>query len=293
MRMLSIIALASLLGCASVTPGHVVLAVDLTAASEAARYDIVHGGRYWPALSPNTDYYQMPIMEQRSVWTRDINEGNPTDESITFAGRDGQPVNVDIGIGYQLSPDDAGIIDMVKKYGPRLDTIIDGRVRDSVRNSLNLCAAPYTVEQIYGDQKGPLMDCALKTVNDEYSPNGLTITRLTLNSEIRLPEKVKVAMEEANAAVQRAVQARNEVETTVAEGEKKVAAAKAAAEARIIEARAAADADTIRTKALTPEVIRLKEIQNTSDMIEKWNGVLPVTVMGDSSIPLVQLSNNK
>lgn len=276
-----------LLACSTVTPGNVVLAVSATAADEASRYSVIRGGRYYASI--NVDHYDIPTTEQRAVWTREVAEGSTVDESISFAGLDGQPVNVDIGVAYIVAPTDEAIIGLARKYGPRLDQIIDGRVRDSTRNALNLCAGVYTVEQIYGEKKGDLLDCVHRSVRAEYEPNGLLIERLTLNSEIRLPEKVKAAMESRITASAEAERVRREVETIKAEGEKKVAAAQAEAEALRLKAESEAAADRARASAITPETIRLKELEVQAAYAARWDGKLPVTVLGDA-MPLVDFT---
>jgi regulator of protease activity HflC (stomatin/prohibitin superfamily) len=133
------------------------------------------------------------------------------------------------------------------------------------------------------------MECAHKLVRDEYEPNGLLIERLTLNSEIRLPTKVREAMEGRITASAEAERVRREVETIEAEGAKKIAAARAEAEALRLEAESEAAADKARASAITPETIRLKELEVQAAYAEKWNGQLPTTIMGDS-VPLLQLT---
>lgn len=275
-----------LTACSTVTPGNAVLAVNVAATDESQRYRVIRGGRYWSG--PNTDYYDIPTTEQRAVWAKAPTEGSAVDESITFAGLDGQPVNVDIGVAYIVAPTDEAIIGLARKYGPLVDQIIDTRVRDSTRNALNLCAGSYTVEQLYGEAKGALMECALTKVRGEYEPNGLIVERLTLNSEIRLPTKVREAMESRITASAEAERVRREVETIRAEGEKKVAAAQAEAEALRLEAESEAAADKLRASAITPETIRLKELEVQAAYAAKWNGQLPTTILGDS-VPLVQM----
>lgn len=275
-----------LTACSTVPPGHVVLADRVIASDPTQRFSVIHGGRYWAGI--NTNYYELPAMEQRSVWTQSETEGSPNDESITFAGRDGQAVNCDVAIGFSLSPDDASIIQMVQTFGADLNLTIDGRVRDSVRSALNMCASTFTVEQIYGEQKGPLFDCALKKVQEEYGPKGLNVVRLTLNSEIRLPERVKTAMEAANAATQQAIQVRNEVEKTRAEGEKRIAEAQAAAEAVRLKAEAEAKANNLLSQSLTPAVLESRRLEVQQQIAEKWNGQLPNTMLGEG-VPLLSL----
>ena len=272
-------------GCQTVTPGNVVLAVSATAPEES-RYSVIRGGRYWP--SPNVDHYDIPTTEQRAVWARSVTEGEAADESITFAGLDGQPVNVDIGVAYIVAPTDEAIVGLAKKYGPRLDQVIDGRVRDSVRNALNLCAGVYSVEQLYGEKKGALMECVRDKVHGEYEANGLLVERLTLNSEIRLPPKVAAAMEARITASAEADQVRREVEKVRAQGEKEVAAAQASSEALRLSAEAEAAADRLRSEAITPTTLRLKELEVQAAYAAKWDGKLPVTTLG-GGVPLLDL----
>ena len=277
----ALISFASLLpvsGCATVTPGTAVIGVWVTSPTEAERYTVIRGGRYWSGV--NWDYYKIPTIEQRSVWTQAVTEGSPTDESISFAGKDGQPVNVDIGIGYIVAEKDEDLIKMVKLYGLDLDQTIDGRVRDSVRNALNMCASTYNVEAIYGEQKQAIMDCALNKLQTEYGPNGLNFTRLTLNSEVRLPDKVKTAMEASTAASQEAEMTRRQVEQAKAEGEKTLATAEADAQSTLARATAQAQANDLLSKSLTPQVIEQQKLDVQRKWVEKWNGVLPTTALG-------------
>jgi regulator of protease activity HflC (stomatin/prohibitin superfamily) len=297
----AIFAMIGLGGCATVTPGEVTIQVAVCGTSEDVdRYTVIHGGRYWS--SPCSEFYKIPTREQRAVWTRSANEGSPNDESITFSGIDGQPVNIDMGIGYMVNAEsDDDIIKMVRTYGPDLEVTIDSRVRDSARDALNMCAAAdeYTVQDIYGAKKDELLSCAEKSLQEEFNDNGLIVTRLTLNSEIRLPPTIKSRMEEAQAATQEADKVRRQVEMTKAEGEKRVAAAEAAAAARKLEAESTAEAMQIRaeaeaeanriiTRSLTPEVLKMRQLEIQLKQAERWDGKLPQTIMG-SEVPMIMV----
>jgi len=277
-------------GCASTEPGHVILEVKLNSASEDSRYSIRRGGRYWPGFSPNTDYYPLPVMEERAVWTRSEDEGSETDESITFAGKDGQPVNIDVGVAYRIdTTNDDTIIRMVRTYGPNLNQTIDGRVRDTVRDSLNMCASHMTVEQIYGEGKQELMLCVTERTAKTYHDYGLLITRVTLTSDVRLPESIKTAMANANVATQTAIQARNEVATVRAEGEKRLAQAQAEAEAQLIQARAQAEMNDLLSRSVTPNVLQLRRLEIQEAAINKWSGSLPTTMPPGSAVPFIEI----
>lgn len=228
MRGIVSLALLSLVGCSTVTPGVSAVVVDVCGVKEdVERYSVVKGGKVW--IGTCRDVYWIPTREQREVWSKVPEEGETADESITFAGLDGQPVNIDLSIGYQIPPEDASIINMVRTFGGDVDLTIGTKVRDSVRNALNMCAGSLqmSVQDIYGAGKESLFLCVEKKVQQEYNPHGLIITRVALNSEIRLADNIKEAMQRAQEATQNADRARREVDQTRAEGEKKIAEAEA------------------------------------------------------------------
>lgn len=280
LTMLSLLCVMSLTGCSTVTPGTVVLEVPVCG---GGTQQVLRQGRYWPALSYCTNYYDIVSREQRQVWAKSSLEGADADESLTFAGKDGQAVNADIGIGYVIAEYDADVISMVTTFGYDLDSTIHSRVRDSVRNGLNMCASTMSVDEIYGARKEELFTCAEQKVQDEYNEKGLTITRLTLNSEVRLPAQVKAAMEASTAATQDAQRVEREVASAEAEGKKTVATARAAAEARLAGAEAEAKSNQIVSDSLTSQLLELKRLEIEKVRAERWDGKLPVVSGGEGS----------
>lgn len=278
-----ILGCAFLTGCSTVTPGTVVLEVPVCGGNTS---QVLRMGRYWPALSYCTNYYSIVSREQRQVWASTSLEGNPLDESITFAGKDGQAVNIDVGVGYVIADADADVLKMVQTFGYDVDSTIHSRVRDSVRNGLNMCASSMSVDEIYGPRKEELFTCAEKKVQEEYNPKGLVITRLTLNSEVRLPKQVKEAMEASTAATQDAQRVEREVASAEAEGKKTVATARAAAEARLAGAEAEAKSNQIVSDSLTPALLELKRLEIEKTKAERWDGKLPA-VSGGSGTSMI------
>lgn len=281
----------SLLACSDVLPpGSVLLRVD-NAADEEHRYTVQRDGTYNCTTSPYLQCFQIDLTERRLVWNKDHSEGKPIDESITFSGADGQAVNVDVGIATQIVGTDVQIVALARKYTAAgmhdFDHLVDTRVRDATRDALNRCASTMSVEQIYGEKRGEIFDCALKSLQEQYEPEGIHIEKLTLNSPIRLPESIQASMEARISATADADKTRRQVDTITAEGEQKVAAAKAEAEATTIKAEAQANADRTRAAAITPETLRLRELDIQAAAIEKWDGKLPASTNGSGMfIPL-------
>lgn len=276
-------------GCATVTPGTAVVEVPVCGGNSAPQ--VLHQGRYWPALAYCTNYYTIVTREQRAVWTLGSTEGSPVDESITFAGKDGQKVNIDVGVGFAIAPTDTDMLKMVQTFGYDVDQIIHTRVRDSVRNGLNMCASPMTVDEIYGPRKEELFKCAEDKVQEEFNPKGLLITRLTLNSEVRLPKQVQEAMEASTAATQNAQRVEREVASAEAEGKKTVATARAAAEARMASAAAEADANRLIASSITAELLKLRELDIEQKKAERWDGKLPVVSGGGNASMILDVGS--
>ncbi len=285
MRNLLLTLALTLTGCATVTPGTVVLEVPVC---DGSAPKVLRQGRYWPVFSYCTDYYPIDSREQRQVWTNADGEGNKDiDESITFAGKDGQRLNVDVGIGFSIATKDEDIVMMTRTFGYDVAGTIHTRVRDSVRNALNMCASHMSVDDIYGVKKEELFACAEQKVQSEYNDRGLVITRLALNSEVRLPPQVQEAMEAATAATQHAQRVEREVAATEAEGKKTVAAARAQAEARLAGAEAEAESNRIISDSITPSLLKMKQMDIEMKKAEKWDGSLPkVSGGGDTSLIL-------
>lgn len=277
-------------GCASsIPPGSIMLKVDNNAA-EDSRYNISRSGTY-TCYGLYTECYLIDLTEHRIVWNKAITEGNPFDESITFSGSDGQAVNVDVSTAYQILGSDEQIVALARKYTAegihQADNLVNTRVRDATRDSLNRCAQTMTVEQIYGERRSEVFDCALLMLQAQYEPEGLHIERLNLNGAVRLPATIQTSMEARISMTADADRVRREVDKVTAEGEKTIAAATAAAEATRIQSEAQATADKLRASAITPETLRLRELEIQAAAIEKWNGQLPVSTSGQGMfIPL-------
>lgn len=309
-----------LTGCYTVSPGTAILRVHVCG-GEANPYTVHTSGRLWSG--PCTDDYEIPLQEQRSAWE------STSGEAISFSGVDGQAVSVDVGIAYQVENNDEKIVHLARTYGVGvpLEQIIDGKVRDVTRDSLNDCAATLlvtdgvseaaasrkglTVQDIYGAEKTALFECAERMVREEFAADGLLITRLTLNSDIRLPERIKTAMEEAQKATQEADRIKRELEGTRATEEKKIIVAEADAKERTLRAQAEADskkisaqadadamliaaaaeaeANTTVARSLTPAVLEARRLEIEAARVRAWKGDVPDVVLGEGASTMIRL----
>ena len=93
-------------------------------------------------------------------------------------------------------------------------------------------------------------------------------------------------MEASTAATQNAQRVEREVASAEAEGKKLVATAKAAAEAQLTQANAQAEANRVIASSITPELLKLRQLEIEQRKAEKWDGRLP-TVSGGANTSMI------
>ena len=64
------------------------------------------------------------------------------------------------------------------------------------------------------------------------------------------------------------------------------------AEQKVAQAKAEAEALKLQKQEVTAELLKLREIENQRKAIEKWDGKLPQTMMGNS-VPFIQIGAGK
>jgi len=278
-KLLLVGAIAAVLsGCSNVNVGEVGIKVHLLGGDKGVDSEQLGPGRYW--IGMNEQLYTFPTFMQNYTWTKDKTEGSPTDESITFQTKEGLSVNADIGITYTLQPDKVPVL--FQKYRKGIDEITHVYLRNLVRDAINTESSTKPIESVYGEGKAELIKAAEVRVRAEIEQYGIHLDHLSWVGNIRLPETVTNAIDAKISASQIAITRQNEIETAKAEAQKAIAVAEGEANARLLVAEAEAKAIRLKGEAVrnNPGVAEL-------NAIEKWNGVLPVTMLPNSSVPMI------
>ena len=278
-KLLLVGAIAAVLsGCSNVNVGEVGIKVHLLGGDKGVDSEQLGPGRYW--IGMNEQLYTFPTFMQNYTWTKDKNEGSETDESITFQTKEGLSVNADIGITYTLQPDKIPVL--FQKYRKGIDEITHIYLRNLVRDAINTESSTKPIESVYGEGKAELIKAAEVRVRNEIEQYGIHLDHLSWVGNIRLPETVTNAIDAKISASQIAITRQNEIETAKAEAQKAIAVAEGEANARLLVAEAEAKAIRLKGEAVrnNPGVAEL-------NAIEKWNGVLPVTMLPNSSVPMI------
>lgn len=274
-RLILAFLLIALAACSKVPAGYVGVKFNLYGSDKGVQMHELPPGRYW--LSWNEELYTFPTFTQTYTWQRA--DGN--DESLTFGTVEGLSVNADVGITYAITPDK--VTTLFQTYRKGVDEITNTFLRNMVRDALVKQASTIGIESVYGKGKADLIEAVQRDVAAQVAPIGINVEKVYWIGDLRLPQNVTVAINAKIQATQMAEQRKNEVAQAQAEAAKEVAKAEGDAKARLTLAESEAQAIRVKGEALrqNPAVIEL-------NMVERWDGKLPVYQLGSASA-LVQL----
>lgn len=276
---LALVIFFSIFSCNYVEPGYVGIKVNLYGEDRGVDENSLSSGYVWYNRWM-TKVYEYPTFVQRAVFTQSVTEGSPTDESISFASREGIQVSADVGLHYQIPSENAKNI-FVKIRGP--ESAVREYLKSKMRDAINSVSSEMDVNEIYGEGKVKLLNDA-KALLSKNIGNEINIEMLTFVSALRLPENVQTSINMTIQAKQAAIAAENKVAQSKAEAQQKIEEARGRSEAVLLEATKQAEANITLAKSLTPELVNWRAL-------EKWNGVLPSVSGG--AVPFIQLPTKK
>jgi regulator of protease activity HflC (stomatin/prohibitin superfamily) len=265
--------------------GHVGIEINLAGTQRGPSDIPIRTG--WVFYSPiRSQVIEFPTYVQTVKWTRDIEEGSPTNEEMSFNSREGMQIMADVSLSYSIDP--AKVPHFYVKYRvDRLNLFTQGILRDIVRNSLNQVASNYTVEEIYGPKKGAFLAETEKLIQEKIAAVGVMIQQFGFIGAPHVPEMIARSITEKARAVQEAERARNELEVARAEAAKKIAEAQGDATSSVTRARGEAESNRIRQTSITPQLIAWRKLENQRVLVERWNGQLPQ--VESSNAPILAL----
>lgn len=255
----------SLSACSYVPAGHQGIIVNLYGSDKGINMESVGVGSYF--VGWGKQLFIFPTFLQNYTWTAE----NSPDESITMQTSEGLTINSDVGITYNIRPEN--VTKVFQKYRLGVDEITNTFLRNMVRDAMNTVASTMTVEQLYGHGKESFITQVNSIVKNEAAEDGIDVDKIYLIGTFRLPQTVIDSINSKIQATQNAMKVENEVATAKAEAQKTV-----------IEAQARADANNIIARSVTPEFLQYQAVQ-------RWNGILP-QVTG-SATPFVSIPNVK
>lgn len=185
------------------------------------------------------------------------------------ASKDLQEVKTTIALNYHLMPD------QVNKLYQNIGTDFKSRVIDpSIQEAVKAATAKFTAEEAITKRQA-VREEMKRLITDRLQREYILVDEVSI-TDFDFSNEFNRAIELKVTAEQQALKAKNDLERVKMEAEQRIAQAKAEAEAIRIQAESI-------SKQGGQSYVQLKAI-------EKWNGVLPVQMIPNATVPFLDLN---
>lgn len=178
--------------------------------------------------------------------------------------------NIKIAVNYGVDKQKANVL--YREIGKDFKSII---IEPAIYETMKSAIANYTAEELV-TKRQEVSNLAQETLTNKLKDEGINITSLSM-TDLSFSEEFDQAIEKKQVVEQQTQQAKYELEKARVENEKKVENAKAEAEVM-----------KQQNQEITEKTLELKRLEVKQKLIEKWNGQLPTTSLGDN-IPMLNI----
>lgn len=216
----------------------------------------------WYFTPPGVTIYEYPVYTNNYTWKGD--------EQFTFQDRNGLSMSADVSVAYHADATKTPIL--FQKYRVEMDGILNGAMRNTIRNAIVANASTMSVEEIYGPKKAALIEASRQQASKYLEQYGLHIEQLFWASNIHLPQNIQQQINARVANEQEALAAQASVATNEARARSMVAIAEGKAKSLQIEQQAIQN---------SPQIVELRAV-------EKWDGHLPQYMTAGAPVPFIK-----
>lgn len=171
--------------------------------------------------------------------------------------------NIKVAVNYNVDKSKANTL--YREIGKDFKgVIIEPAIYESVKQGMS----QYTAEELIA-KRSEVSNVIVTLLTDKLESRGIAITALNI-TDFSFSQEFDDVIEKKQVTEQQTQQAKYELEKTKVENEKKIENAKTEAEVM-----------KQQNEQITEQTLKLKELENQSALIEKWNGQLPTTVTDD------------
>ncbi len=233
-------------------------------------------------LGYGEEIHPYPTRQRLYSYTRDPDERGTENEQMLFNDSRGLQMSGDVQI--QAAARGECVPELFNTWRLDFDDLISGPIRLDVQAAISVETEKTTVEKLYSGERQIVLASALKPIQAKWSPYCVDISQLSWAGPIRYPAAIMEAIQQKTATDQATQNAQATVLQREAEARALVAQATGAADAEIERARGEAEAARLRGIAIRANPQILQQV-----WIEKWDGRLPVYMLGEDSSQLIQL----
>lgn len=217
---------------------------------------------------------------------------NYKQEGVESYSQDQQPAKLKLSVTFHVTPD--SVEDFYRRFNADIETVLNRLIWPNLMREAKTVFGHYTAQRVVAD-RGPLNVAVTEALRQSiaYDPV-VTIDSVQIEDiawspqyitaiEARMHAEVEVQQLQQNLARER-VQAEITVTKAKAAADATVAEATAKAQSTRLAGDAEAAAITAKTQALAQNAALIELTK-----AEKWNGVLPATMVPGSAVPFINV----
>jgi regulator of protease activity HflC (stomatin/prohibitin superfamily) len=215
-------------------------------------------------------HFRIPLAQKLNLVNVSIQKGEGDGDA---ASRDLQTVHTRVALNYHVKPEAAMTVfrDLGNEPGARI-------IIPSVQEAVKAVTARFTAEELIA-KRTDVRDQIVAQLRERLARHGIVVDEFSIVN-FNFSRSFNDAIEAKTTAEQLKLKAERDLQRIEVEAKQRVA-----------QARAEAESLAVQRQQVTPELIRLREMENQRQAIEKWDGKLPNVAGG--AIPFINVSNAK
>ena len=204
--------------------------------------------------------FKVPYMEQ--IITIDCRTKKIESKSEAST-KDLQTVIAEIAVNYNVEREEANRL--FREVGISYENII---ITPAIQESIKSTMAAYTAEELI-TKRAEVSNKIQTTLTDKISERGFKVTEFNITN-IDFSQEYDEAIEAKAVKQQEVITAQAELEKQKIQNEKEISIAEK--DAKVME---------LQNSQITENTLKLRKIEAMQKFINKWNGVLPTTMVGE------------
>jgi len=209
-------------------------------------------------IAPWNDVYVYEVKEQK------------VEESMDILDKNGLSMNIEITV--RFNPNYSQIGYLHEEFGK---SYVDRLVIPEVRSSARKVMGRYQAEEIYSTKRNEVETTIIEETKDILAGNNVEVKALLIRS-IRLPEKIRQAIDDKLKQEQEAAAYRYRLDKESSEAERKR-----------IAAEGEATANKIINSSLTTSLLKMRGIEATIELSKSNNAKVVIIGSGEDGMPLI------
>lgn len=188
------------------------------------------------------------------------------------SSKDLQQITTELTLNFHL--DGKRVANIYQQIGD-LDTVGDRIISPIVQEAVKAATANYNAEELI-TKRPEVRDAIKNSITTRLTHYGIDVDDFSITN-FDFSQTFNEAIESKVTAEQQKLKADRDLERIRVEAEQKIASARAEAESL-----------RMQKQEITPDLIRLREIEVSKVAVDKWDGALPTYMMGNST-PFINL----